>query len=543
MKIDVMRSLNQLNISNKNDILSRLNVGDAIRVQVVEASAETLTLRLPDGSLINASSLLQLNISIGDFLDLSVNHKTDSQIFVEIVKEAGTNSVKSAEIKNMLLALNIPVNDQNMEIAQEMIRNNVALTKENFQWISKLLNQYKQMTPEKALFMVGNEIPVDEKNMMLLDQFVQHKQQIGDQLKTLMAQLNKLAEGAGRPQDPSSTNVPNNADHTGQLQRVPNNEETYIPRQPGVQTSETTEAGRQNVLMQRDTGARGQMPAEGKIESSNADQKPVIPSDTGNGSVQGKEAAIREMSQKLANVQNMTDHLIQGKGTNVLEPGQLDTVLSREAAAQEAKDLGALIKTLFKVVDASGADRLPQDIQAEKTIKDIAEIVGRIRTEIEPLNIAEKQNILSTINHIEESLKFIEHLNRDTTFVQIPLHINGQDTTAELYVFKDARKKKKVDPSDATVLLSLFTINLGQVEAMIHIVNKNVECLFRLEDKRILEFIRKNSTPLYSLLDAQGYNLTKVSYKHITRQQQANIVNVQKIKEGLNRKYSFDMRV
>ncbi|MBZ4646811.1 MAG: hypothetical protein JG777_2300, partial [Clostridia bacterium] len=164
-----------------------------------------------------------------------------------------------------------------------------------------------------------------------------------------------------------------------------------------------------------------------------------------------------------------------------------------------------------------------------------------IKTKIAGLNASEKNDILDTVNDIEESIHFLHHLNKFTAFVQIPVNINDYNTTAELYVFKDTRGKKKIDPSNATIFLSLATANLGQIEAFISIINKNVECNFQMKEKETLSFIKNNITPLYSLLEGHGYKLIKVTYKEVT--EKTNIMSVQQHGKQAGKRYSFDIRV
>ncbi len=499
MRINGIRLFNQLDISTKNQIISKLGIGDTIRVQVVDKTSQSLILRLPDGTFINASSMVELNVNLGDFLDLSVNQKTDTQIFVEIVKEDGTKDLKGDEIKSKLQSIDIPVDSKSIEIAKEMIKKDIPLTKENFQKISQFIKQHQQISPEKVTFMSANEIPVNDKNIVQLEQIVQHKALVGERLNQLVEQLNKITE--------------------------------QVVKQSLHSEAEHENKTNQNNMLRQDTGNEQKSTVVNRENSQ-------VPQTNINQEVASQ---LKNINLKL-NGQNQNVHL--------LEQSEDEQVLSNEKKVpneinglKEIKSLNALVKSLFKVIDRTRADGLPQEIQADKVLRELTETLSTIKGEIESLNSDEKQGILESIQDIEDSLHFMEQLNKDTSFVQIPVNINGNNTTVELYVLKDGNKKKKIDPSNATIFLSLFTINLGRIESLVNIRGKSIECTFRSEDEEILTFIKKNSMPLYHLLDAQGYKLTNVMVQPITKSQQANITNVEQIKKQVDKKYSFDTRV
>lgn len=530
MKVDTASMLNQLNIASKADMLSKLSIGDTVRVQVLDVSSKSLVLRLPDGTMINASSLLELDVNLGDFLDLKVNHKVDGQIFVEVATQTGTESATMDELKIKLMSMNIPLNEKNMEMAQQMVKNNIAFTKENFQLIANLMKQHGQASPDKISFMLGNDIVVNQKNITLLDNFVQHKHQLGQQLKVLIEQLNTLKN------DVMVTNAAYRGNTGGNTANAVNNAlENSVSESHNMAANTQTQQA-----LPSEYGQAGRMLGEelSKSQGSFSDsQGQTTPMSVEESTVAGK------MNVKLEQAQSLFKELIQNKEGDLLEDKQFRGELMRTFADSKQHRLEDVLKSLFKIVDRAAGDKLAREINAEKLVKELSDALNTIKTEIEGLSTNEKNAVFNTIHHIQDNLNFLDQLNRFTTFVQIPVNINGQETTAELYIFKDNRNKKKIDPSNATVLVSLFTANLGQVEAVVNIFNKNVETVFRSEEQGILEFIRKNSTPLYNLLDAQGYRLTKVSYKQISPEQQANILNVQDVKAETNKRYTFDMRV
>lgn len=472
MRIDGFKEFQQLNISTLNHLITRLDIGETVRVQITGVSPRLLSLRLPDGSNINAAGMIPIDVNIGDFLDLIIKAKTDSQIFVEILKETPiSNEIKTADLKDTLMSLNIFPEHKNIEIAKGIVKNNIPFTKENFNSMLTLLNKFSHIEPDKLLFLFSNNIPVNEKNIAMFNKYIEHKQLLGGSLEKLTQQLTQLEDA-------------------------------------------TTPTGHVNI--------------KDPLTASSIDDKNGLKHENnGIKFVEGDTAQI-----KGEQVENFTKPYLNSEN---------DQLLSSTIDNKEINHLKKLIASLIKTVDKSKADNLPEEINASKVIRKTMDVLETIKTKIAGLNASEKNDILDTVNDIEESIHFLHQLNKFTAFVQIPVNINDYNTTAELYVFKDTRGKKKIDPSNATIFLSLATANLGQIEAFISIINKNVECNFQMKEKETLSFIKNNITPLYSLLEGHGYKLIKVTYKEVT--EKTNIMSVQQHGKQAGKRYSFDIRV
>ncbi|NLY43813.1 MAG: flagellar hook-length control protein FliK [Clostridiaceae bacterium] len=232
---------------------------------------------------------------------------------------------------------------------------------------------------------------------------------------------------------------------------------------------------------------------------------------------------LETLMEKLANLENS---ILTKENLALLEP------------ISHFKDQ---ISALIKKIDSSKLESLHKEIDVSKSIKQTIELLEDIKSTAIQLKYNATEDVLATIRDMEEGLGFLNQLNKFTTFVQIPLNINDNNTTAELYVFRDGRSKKKIDPSNATFFISLSTANLGLVEAFVIIYNKNIECNFQAEERETVEFIKDNILPLYEIMEAHGYKLVNVSYKLLN--ERINIMNAAgKMKQEVS-KESFDVRV
>lgn len=511
--------INQLNIISKAQVLSRLEVGDTMRVQVAGVLDNKVMLRLPDGTTLEAASLSKLQVNLGDFIELKVNHKNDNQFFVELVHQ-DTKQDATQLLKRMMINLDMPHNEKNEAIVNQMLKNEMPITQENFQEISSLMKQLKQPMPDHIAFLTAHDIPVNEQTLTQLAQTINHTKQLGEQLKTLMHMI------GGNSKD-------NNNIISQEINAI------YSTSKSG-NTTPVTHDVQITTMQNQDTKGNNQS------------------QDTNIAQEQQKNTAIKtqpDAQKQHQEVVHKTGSYENDLGNNKLSATDAQSTILKKAAQLNQQDtmrlssllqistLADTLKTVFKVVNRENSDTLAKDIQVQNHLREIGKTLHTLKDQIEELNIPQKSDILNTIQNLQDNIAFFDQLNRFAAFVPIPLNINGLDTTAELYVLKNKEKSKKIDANNATILLSLFTANLGQVEVIVKTHYKSLECVFRSQDESVLSFIRKNSTSLYQLLDAYGYRLSQVSYKQIESQDTANILNVHEIKKQLDRKYSVDIRV
>jgi hypothetical protein len=196
--------------------------------------------------------------------------------------------------------------------------------------------------------------------------------------------------------------------------------------------------------------------------------------------------------------------------------------------------------SLFKKVDPQSPHRLPNELNARELARELNDVVNAIKQRLPELEPQQREPLARSVAELEQSVKFLDSLNKFTPIINIPLQWGDERTTAELYVFNDSRGKK-IDPQNATVFMSLMTSNNGRVETMIKILGKSVECDFSLESVEVADAMRGNMHTLYKLLDVQGFRLARTSAQ--TAEKAADIFDVSKVREENKSRYFFDRTI
>lgn len=234
---------------------------------------------------------------------------------------------------------------------------------------------------------------------------------------------------------------------------------------------------------------------------------------------------------------NFLNKLIEHKGLLVDDINKLVSILTKVTDSIDKETLNILKEAIKNVI-------LPVDEGLENKLTEnkveLAKLLNFLTDSAVKLNLSSKNEVIQTINNIKGGINFSENINNIASFMQIPLNINGKETTGELYVFKD-KYKKNIDSKNTSIFISLDTSNLGRIDTLIKINNKSVECTFSSQSKDVKNYIKKNVSPLYKLIEDSGYNLVKTDFKHLDKP--STILDIEIFKEPNNTITKLDIRV
>ncbi len=199
------------------------------------------------------------------------------------------------------------------------------------------------------------------------------------------------------------------------------------------------------------------------IKNRLADEKPI------------PDYSIEKAAEKII---NSIDKLFV-KINNQLSSAEIDSANIKEKLSELSDELNNLVK----LSDSSQAPNA-QAVSAANLINDTAKL----------LDIFKANNVL---------------------YYQIPVKIDNFKSTAELYVMKRQQNKKRIDPHDSVLFLSLDTKNMGRVETILDVKGSNVSISLRSESQAVNDFTRANIKSLYSGLAECGYKLVDIRYSII----------------------------
>ena len=141
--------------------------------------------------------------------------------------------------------------------------------------------------------------------------------------------------------------------------------------------------------------------------------------------------------------------------------------------------------------------------------------------------------------HVEEiraSLDFLNRLNENMAFIQIPLNMNGAVKNLDIFVKKDNKSSKKIDSSNAKVFISLNTNNLDLVQVLIELNQKDINLNFKTANEKIKGIIKNNEELLSNKLKEQDFNNVTFRYSISSEKQDLTDSKLFEGKSKLNKR-------
>lgn len=154
----------------------------------------------------------------------------------------------------------------------------------------------------------------------------------------------------------------------------------------------------------------------------------------------------------------------------------------------------------------------------------------------------QNSNAAALAENIRGNVEFINQINEAYTYVQVPLKMNSQNASGQLYVYTN--KKNIEDPErELSAFLHLDLDNLGSTDVSVRMLHKKVTTSFYMETDESYELVKQFLPVLEDRLKQKGYscdfNVSNES-KHVNFIQ--DFVKKDMPSTGQVHRYSFDMR-
>lgn len=573
MRIDSNTSIPANGRTHINDLMNRLDTGDVIRAKVIEIASDEAVLRLFDGSVLKAKTSEALDAKPGQSITLCVTSKSEGTVFLETVKNsAQIVNGNQDDLKRLLESLLIKPSTKNTELAAEFLKSGIPLTKASFENASMLMENERGMNADKAVYISSKQLNPDQVKLDLLVKLLNGDLKLGDQLKELQHLLGDTGKAVGnKPSDNNAKiqaflgvadhelsskgnpgaagksaeilslnmksneapadNTKNHTDHLSKQTVLTDQEGTPTTRNSKLNSETGANAGRPG-----DTTGKPGMPisantamsigtaGQNGITAAENSKSPVhlsTPSEFSSGQT---VLSSDEPTFSMLRSNNIKDEIIDENRmlphTKALDPsvlldkGQDDRTASSSASFTKLLDV---IKELFIKTDSVN---LASELDVNKMQKDLTDKLDLLKATLQSSGESGQsrgETIFSTATRIDDTVKLLNHLNSNNVlYFQLPVSVANYSTTAELYIMKRQKNKKKIDPHNIVLFIALDTNNLGRIETLLDVKGKNISINLKTEKQQINDFVKENIQHLYKALSECGYKLADVRYSIIS---------------------------
>ena len=144
---------------------------------------------------------------------------------------------------------------------------------------------------------------------------------------------------------------------------------------------------------------------------------------------------------------------------------------------------------------------------------------------------------------MQQNMHFMQELNNQTVYAQMPLKLSNQNANSELFVYADKRKLAgKRD--DISVMLHLDMDHLGATDVKVTLTGTNVNARFYLDDKESVDIVADNMDMLAKQLTERGFSLTNEVVLRNPKESPNKVVDeiVDSNAEKSIKRFTFDAR-
>ncbi|MBE5894403.1 MAG: hypothetical protein E7285_01895 [Lachnospiraceae bacterium] len=188
------------------------------------------------------------------------------------------------------------------------------------------------------------------------------------------------------------------------------------------------------------------------------------------------------------------------------------TLLQKEGLTEPLKQMleGKEFKALLRDAMTGQWMLNPEEVGKKQTVDNLYERLTRQTKDLSQVlsQIAKPDSALAgNLSQMNQNLDFMNQMNQMYQYIQLPLKMNGSETTGDLFVYTD---KKSLAQNDGNVsaLLHLDMPSLGPLDVYASITpEKSVFTKFYLESDEMIDFIAENIHVLNERLEKRGYKM------------------------------------
>ena len=576
-------------IHQVSSTLSQLQEGQVFEGSVVSKDGEKVVISLDNGQ--NVSARLQGNISLSEGSSVFFQVKSNSGGSIELTPIPNQLS-NNPTILNALDAAGLPASDKNLVMVDSMMKNSMSIDSNALMSMARQIARNPETDVSILVDMNRLRIPTTPEMVSQYENYLANQNAVLDSLSELSTNITEsISNGSLNAEDAlnlqteifqlmtgenAGENSPAVGDTSGQLAQTPDEltdqtgktvsqeltgqaRET-VSQEPTGQVALTHDSELAGQLTEEVTGqiseeVSGQSTGEIKGESREVIVREAPESvsyalkDSGLSSLERELKALPDFEKMHSSYFDADGKLRPDTDAKELARDILQYLRENPDALKKNADLltGKSFSALMKNVYEQSFTVKPEELMGkEHPMKELYKNMTVRLNEVDQLlqkTIGEDNPASRTIHNVQDNVKFMDTLNQNYTYLQIPLRMSGQNATGQLYVYHNKRKGKSAENEELTAFLHFDMEHLGSTDIAVKLKNKKVDTRFYMDNDASYDLIEANLPILEARLNAKGYTckLEVSNDKHpvnfITE-----IVEKDAPKAGTLQKYSFDVK-
>ena len=525
--------------------LQSMTPGETLQGEVVSVNGNEIEIKIADNAVVNARLEQSMNVAVGQKMMFEVSNNNQGQI---ALRALFTNLAQEQLAQNALQAAGIPQNGSSVQMIAGLMREGMSIDKQSLQTMYHDVVRFPEADQSMLIHMHKIGMETTPQNVEQFQALLNYEERVANTIQELIHELpgelqNMSANGEAAKamavtqelftllsqQEGSVVSQMQPADALNAENAVIKDGDVNATVQPG--TEAVTENATQQTAMDKALAALE--------EAMNPQNQVHTLADNKEGVQPGAIAASAAEDEAVAQL-NPNDKILSGVLTKP-EYAEFAKLLdqngfSKEVVAQVKEgnlplnELFTMLKTELAGKDATVAAKLWDNNAFTKLMgkelqnawllnpaevedgKNVTEFYNRLNSQVQSIvnsmsqSLSESSVLMQNLQQFRENVDFLNNLNQFMPYVQLPLKMNGQSATGDLYVYAD--KKSLASGKDTvSAALHLDMQYLGQVDVFVKMQDRNVSTEFCLQDDATLDFISEHIDMLNDRLERRGYHL------------------------------------
>lgn len=461
-------------------VLRKLLAGDTFYGEVVGIDDKTALLKLSDGSLVNARLLSNANIQAGQALTFIVEETSQSGISI---KPLDISQQQSVFISKALEAAGLAESSDNINMVKELLSLNMPVDAGTLGEMVKYSLNFPDANPSTLASLMRLDIPVTADNIAQFESYKSYEHSI-------LSDLNKLGGGL-----------------SGIFEEI-----VFYGKEALLADSRT---GEQNILNQAELFSRITDTLYSEGTNGQAVQSRTMAEVFDSGTLKEFAEAVRKLpvsDDNRAMLTKLSLSILEGTATvhEVLD-SFTNILKSQPSAASELQNFPGtdFFNRLLSEMINETLKLNPADLTKEEGLKSYYKRIKNVLDKLsDDIASTDKTGDLSkSMDSIRSNIDFMNDLNKNMTYFQMPVRFSESDANGEFYVFTNKRALSE-GRDNISALLHLDMEHLGPVDVYVRLQGMNVSTNFCLESEQLLDFVYSNIDKLSRRLEALGYSTT-----------------------------------
>ncbi len=530
MRIDSSLIINTIKESiRETKSASPLLKGEIIEGKILDANRSLVTILLENGDKLKATVKGESNYYIGESVKFAVKSVGPARITLESLVSESLDD----KLINVLKDTNFTPTKRNITVLKEIFHAKMPLNKETVTDIVRTAIKHEELPPKMVVLMKKLDIPFTKENTSLANELIKGLKPVFTQTETLA----KSVEDGFMPKQENNEQIievskdmkMDKAYHKDIIVDNKNIIKSEIPSNSTKSSKSKAPLAKpmeELEIMLKLTGKDEEIKGETieKVKLSELFTKPVVKE-----AFQHIEKPFLKDPEQLITLRKVIFSISKNDTLeSVVEKLSMigvkkDDVISAFKDAYAKKE----VVTNFFLKDLKTMDKKEVKQFLKNNVKLISKIVSS------PLKAEVKEKAIK----LGETLKFVDKLNNEYSFIHIPLHVRERKINSEIYMYKNKSGKKRTKKS-LKALLRLDLLNMGHLDIMINKDSNNIGLTFYGEDD--LSDVKENINSLKDDLSINGYNLVVCDYQK--NEEDSILYNFFDESEEENKNFRFDMR-